>query len=151
MKKTIFTMAVMACMALAISTSYGQEPDKQTEKAKENLQEAKVEVAVAKLDLTEAQTAEINAFMKESEMKIKKNDESITDLKIKILKNSEREIEADQLRVSELEQKNVNLQKDLTDYVFVGQAEWAAFTAKFNYEMDELTKALKDFTILSEK
>ena len=144
-------MAVMACMALAISTSYGQEPDKQTEKAKENLQEAKVEVAVAKLDLTEAQTADINAFMKESEMKIKKNDESITDLKIKILKNSEREIEADQLRVSELEQKNVNLQKDLTDYVFVGQAEWAAFTAKFNYEMDELTKALKDFTILSEK
>ena len=151
MKKTIFTMAVMACMALAFSTSYGQEPDKQTEKAKENLQEAKVEVAVAKLDLTEAQTAEINAFMKESEMKIKKNDESITDLKIKILKNSEREIEADQLRVSELEQKNINLQKDLTNYVFVGQAEWAAFTAKFNYEMDELTKALKDFTILSEK
>jgi hypothetical protein len=151
MKKTIFTMAVMACMALAISTSYGQEPDKQTEKAKENLQEAKVEVAVAKLELTEAQTADINAFMKESEMKIKKNDESITDLKIKILKNSEKEIEADQLRVSELEQKNINLQKDLTDYVFVGQAEWVAFTAKFNYEMDELTKALKDFTILSEK
>jgi len=151
MKKTIFTMAVMACMALAISASYGQEPDKQTEKAKENLQEAKVEVAVAKLELTEAQTADINAFMKESEMKIKKNDESITDLKIKILKNSEKEIEADQLRVSELEQKNINLQKDLTDYVFVGQAEWVAFTAKFNYEMDELTKALKDFTILSEK
>jgi methylthioribose-1-phosphate isomerase len=151
MKKTIFTMAVMACMALAISTSYGQEPDKKTEKAKENLQEAKVEVAVAKVDLTEAQTADVQAFMKESEMKIKKNEESITDLKIKILKNSEREIEADQLRVSELEQKNVNLQKDLTDYVFVGQAEWAAFTAKFNYEMDELTKALKDFTILSEK
>jgi hypothetical protein len=151
MKKTIFTMAVMACMALAISTSYGQEPDKKTEKAKENLQEAKVEVAVAKLDLTEAQTAEINAFMKESDMKIKKNDESIRDLKIRILKNSEKEIEADQLRVNELEQKNINLQKDLTDYVFVGQAEWAAFTAKFNYNMDELTKALKDFTILSEK
>jgi len=144
-------MAVMACMALAISTSYGQEPDKKTEKAKENLQEAKVEVAVAKLDLTEAQTAEINAFMKESDMKIKKNDESIRDLKIRILKNSEKEIEADQLRVNELEQKNINLQKDLTDYVFVGQAEWAAFTAKFNYNMDELTKALKDFTILSEK
>ena len=151
MKKTIFTMAVMACMALAISTSYGQEPDKKTEKAKENLQDAKVEVLVAKQDLNEAQTAEIQAFMKESEMKIKKNEESITDLKIKILKNSEREIEADQLRVNELEQKNINLQKDLTDYVFVGQSEWAAFTAKFNYEMDELTKALKDFTILSEK
>ena len=151
MKKTIFTMAVMACMALAFSTSYGQEPDKQTEKAKENLQEAKVEVAVAKLDLTEAQTAEINAFMKESEMKIKKNDESITDLKIKILKNSEKEIETDQLRVSELEQKNINLQKDLTNYVFAGREEWVAFKTTFNYNMDELTKALKDFTILSDK
>ena len=84
-------------------------------------------------------------------MKIKKNEESITDLKIKILKNNEKEIETDQVRVNELEQKNINLQKDLTDYVFVGQEEWAAFKAKFNYNMDELTKALKDFTILSEK
>jgi hypothetical protein len=86
---------------------------------------------------------------KESEVKSKMK--KVRDLKIKILKNSEKEIETDQLRVNELEQKNINLQKDLTDYVFVGQAEWAAFTAKFNYEMDELTKALKDFTILSEK
>ena len=90
MKKTIFTLAVMACMALTFSTSFGQEPDKKTEKAKENLQDAKVEVAVAKQDLNEAQTAEIKAFRKESEMKIKKNEESITDLKIRILKNNEK-------------------------------------------------------------
>ena len=151
MKKTIFTLAVMACMALTISTSYGQEPDKKTEKAKENLQEAKVEVAIAKQDLNEAQTAEIQAFKKESEMKIKKNDESINDLKIKILKNSDKEIVTDQVRVGELEQKNINLQKELNDYIYVGQEEWAAFKSKFNYDMDELIKALKDFTILSEK
>ena len=151
MKKTIFTLAVMACMALTISTSYGQEPDKKTEKAKENLQEAKVEVAIAKQDLNEAQTAEIQAFKKESEMKIKKNDESITDLKIRILKNSEKEIATDQVRVNELELKNVNLQKELTDYIYLGQEEWTAFKSKFNYDMDELIKALKDFTILSDK
>jgi len=151
MKKTIFTMAVMACMAFAFSTSYGQEPDKKTEKAKENLKDAKVEVLVAKQDLNEAQTAEIQAFKDESEIKIKKNDESITDLKIKILKNSEKEITTDQIRVNELEQKNVNLQKELTDYQYEGQEEWAAFKSKFNYDMDELIKALKDFTILSEK
>jgi len=151
MRKTIYALTAMACMALTISTSFGQETDKKTEKAKENLQEAKVEVAVAKQDLTEAQTAEIKAFKEDAEQKIKKNDESITDLKIKVLKNSEKEIAPDQLRVGELEQKNIDLQKELTDYVYVGQEEWAAFKAKFNYNMDELTKALKDFTILSDK
>lgn len=121
MKKTIFTISIMACMTLAISTSYGQEPDKKTEKAKENLQEAKVDVAVAKVDLIEAQTADIQAFMKESETKIKKNEESITDLKIKILKNSEKEIETDQLRINELEQKNISLQKDLKDFTILSE------------------------------
>jgi len=151
MRKSIFTLAVMACTVLTFSTSFGQETDKKTENAKENLKDAKVEVAVAKQDLTEAQTAEIKAFKEDAEQRIKKNDESITDLKIKVLKNSEKEIAPDQLRVGELEQKNIDLQKELTDYVYVGQEEWAAFKAKFNYNMDELTKALKDFTILSDK
>ena len=44
-----------------------------------------------------------------------------------------RQIAADQVRVSELEQKNINLQKELTNYVFAGQAEWVAFKTKFNY------------------
>jgi len=151
MRKTIFTLAVMACTVLTFSTSFGQEPDKKTEKAKENLQDAKVEVAVAKQDLNEAQTSEITAFRTESEMKIKKNEESISDLKIRILKNNDKEIAAYQVRVGELEQKNINLQKELTNYVFAGREEWVAFKTTFNYNMDELTKALKDFTILSDK
>jgi hypothetical protein len=33
MKKTIITMAVMACIAMAFSTSYGQEPVKRNSAA----------------------------------------------------------------------------------------------------------------------
>ena len=87
MKRSIFTLAVMACAALTISTSYGQEPDKKTEKAKENLQEERIDVVEAKQDLNKAQDKDYVSFMKESELQIKKNEESITDLKIKDSEN----------------------------------------------------------------
>jgi hypothetical protein len=149
MKRSIFTLAVMACAALTISTTYGQEPDKKTEKAKENLQEERIDVVEAKQDLNTAQDKDYVSFMKESEMQIKKNEESITDLKIKILKIGEKYRAENQVRLSGLEQKNVNLQKEMTDYKDEGLEKWTAFKNKFNYDMADLVKALKDFTIVS--
>jgi hypothetical protein len=48
-----------------------------------------------------------------------------------------------------LEQKNMNLQKEMNEYVNDSSEKWEAFKAKFNLDMDELTKELKDFTILT--
>jgi len=149
MKKSIFTLAVLAFTSLTISTSFGQEPDKKTEKAKENLEEKRVDVVEAKVDLKYAQSADYQSFKQESEMKIKKNTESIDDLKIKILKNDEKFRTENQMRVGVLEQKNISLQKEMTDYKDEGLEKWDAFKHKFNYDLDELTKALKEFTILS--
>jgi hypothetical protein len=149
MKKSIFTLTLLACTALTISTSYGQEPDKKTEKAKENLQEERLDVVEAKLELKDAQNVDFLSFKEESELKIKKNEESINDLKIKILKNDEKYRTENQVRIATLEQKNISLQKEITDYKDEGLEKWAAFKQKFNYDLDELTKALKDFTILS--
>ena len=149
MRKTIYALAAMACMALTISTSFGQEPDKKTEKAKEDLQEKKIEVVEAKQDLKEAQNDDYLSFKKESEMKIKNNSESITDLNVKILKIDEMYRASNQIRVNELEQKNICLQKELDGYTDEGSEKWVAFKFKFNYDMDELVKALKDFSILN--
>ena len=149
MKKSIFTLALFACAVLPFSTSFGQETDKKTEKAKENLKEEKLDVVEAKVDLMAAQNVDYLSFKKESEIKFIKNGESINDLKIKILKNDEKFRTENQTRVSVLEQKNISLQKEMNDYKDEGLEKWAAFKQKFNYDMDELTKALKDFTILS--
>jgi len=149
MKKSIFTLALMAFSAITLSTSYGQEPDKKTEKAKENLQEERLDVVEAKLDLKEAQNVDYLSFKTESEVKFNKNQESINDLKIKILKNDEKYRTENQIRVVTLEQRNISLQKEIADYKDEGLEKWTAFKNKFNYDMDELIKAIKDFTILS--
>jgi uncharacterized protein YeaO (DUF488 family) len=48
-----------------------------------------------------------------------------------------------------LEQKNMNLQKEMNEYVNDSSEKWEAFKARFNQDMNELEKALKDFTILT--
>jgi len=148
MKKSIFTLALLACMGLITSTSYGQEPDKKTVKAKEALNEEKVDVLEAKVELKDAQNTDYLEFKKESEKNILKNEASIDDLNIKILKNDEKFRTENQTRVNVLEQKNISLKNAMNDYKDEGPEKWAAFKQKFTYDMDELTKALKDFTVL---
>jgi hypothetical protein len=46
-----------------------------------------------------------------------------------------------------LAQKNNNLKKELTEYNNEGSDKWTTFKIEFNRDMDELGKALKDFTI----
>lgn len=151
MKKTIFRFTALACMAFSILNLYGQETDKKTEKAKDNLQDAKIEVVEANQDLKVAQDVDFQEFKKESDKKFTKNKESISDLKIKILKIDEKNRAINQKRLDELELKNINLQKQLTDYKVEGPEKWATFKSKFNYEMDDLVKALKNFTIVEGK
>jgi SMC interacting uncharacterized protein involved in chromosome segregation len=70
-------------------------------------------------------------------------------LKIKVLKTDEKFRTENQMRINVLEQKNIVLQKEMNDFNDESQEKWAAFKQKFTYDMDELVKALKDFTILS--
>jgi hypothetical protein len=147
MKKSIFTLALIAS-ALTVTTAYCQKPDNKTENAKEDLQEEKLDVVVAKQDLKDAQNADYTAFKEDSEMKIKKNTENINDLKIKVLKSDEKFRTENQMRLGVLEQKNIVLQKQMNDYTDEGPEKWAAFKQKFNADLDDLNKSLKDFTIL---
>jgi hypothetical protein len=62
MKKIILTMAVTAFMASSVL--YGQEPDRKSEKARENLKDAKQEVVIAKQYLKEAQKDSASEYQK---------------------------------------------------------------------------------------
>jgi Flp pilus assembly protein CpaB len=151
MKKLILSLAVVAFMAGTISTSFGQAPDKQSVKARANLKEEKKDVVVAKQDLKMAQKDSISEYQKltkESEIKFKNNEKSISDLRAAITKNNSKEQATDQKKLSLLEDKNNSLKKELADYKVLGQKEFTAFKTEFNRDLAQLAKDLKDFKIL---
>ena len=115
MKKLILSLAVVAFMAGTLSTSFGQVPDKQSVKARENLKEEKKDVVVAKQDLKVAQKDSVSEYQKltkESEVKFKNNEKCIADLRAAITKSNSPEMAADQKKVSLLEEKNYNLKRN---------------------------------------
>jgi hypothetical protein len=151
MKKLILSLAVVAFMAGTLSNSFGQVPDKQSVKARENLKEEKKDVVVAKQDLKVAQKDSVSEYQKltkESEVKFKNNEKCIADLRASITKNNSKAQATDQKKVSLLEDKNNSLKKELADYKVLGQTQFSTFKAEFNRDLDRLAKELKDFKIL---
>ena len=151
MKKLVLSLAVVAFLAGTISTSFGQVPDKQSVKARENLKEEKKDVVVAKQDLKVAQKDSVSEYQKltkESEIKFKSNEKSIADLRAAITKNNSKEQATDQKKVSMLEDKNNSLKKELADYKVLGETQFTAFKTEYNRDQDQLAKELKDFKIL---
>jgi hypothetical protein len=151
MKKLVLSLAVVAFLAGTISTSFGQVPDKQSVKARENLKEEKKDVVVAKQDLKVAQKDSVSEYQKltkESEIKFKSNEKSIADLRAAITKNNSKEQATDQKKVSILEDKNNSLKKELAEYKVLGETQFTAFKSEYNHDQDQLAKELKDFKIL---
>ena len=151
MKKLVLSLAVVAFLAGTISTSFGQVPDKQSVKARENLKEEKKDVVVAKQDLKVAQKDSVSEYQKltkESEIKFKSNEKSIADLRAAITKNNSKEQATDQKKVSIMEDKNNSLKKELADYKVLGQTQFTTFKTEYNRDQDQLAKELKDFKIL---
>jgi hypothetical protein len=151
MKKLVLSLAVVAFLAGTISTSFGQVPDKQSVKARENLKEEKKDVVVAKQDLKVAQKDSVSEYQKltkESEIKFKSNEKSIADLRVAITKNNSKEQATDQKKVSIMEDKNNSLKKELADYKVLGETQFTAFKTEYNRDQDQLAKELKDFKIL---
>lgn len=150
MKKLILSLAVVAFMAGTLSTSFGQVPDKQATKARENLKEEKKDVVVAKHDLAVAKKDSVTDYQtltKESDLKFKSNEKAIADLRAAITKTNSATQASDQQKVSVLEDKNNNLKKELADYKELGQTKFTSFKTEFNRDLAQLEKELKDFKI----
>lgn len=151
MKKLILSLVAVAFIAGTVSTSFGQVPDKQSVKARENLKEEKKDVVEAKQDLKVAlkdSTAEYQLLTKESAIKFASNEKTIEELRATITKGNSKEMVNDQKKVNLLELKNNNLKKELADYKLDGQTKFPAFKAEFNRDLEQLSKELKDFKVL---
>jgi hypothetical protein len=51
--------------------------------------------------------------------------------------------------LAELEQKANDIKKMVHEYTEEGKDKWNAYNVKFNHDLDELGKALKNFTVKS--
>lgn len=150
MKKTILTLAVVAFMAGTVSTLNAQTTDKQSDKARENLKDAKEDVIDAKKELREAKrdsVSDYQAFKAESNLKIKDNEKRIAELKVKHAKVNKKNKASYNKDVNALEQKNNNLKVKLAEYKESDHSAWQSFKLEFNHDMNELGTALSDFVV----
>ena len=141
MKKLFLSLTMVAFIAGTVTTSFGQEQN----------QEQKKEVVLAKQNLQVAQkdsVSEYQKLIKESDVKFKSNEKSISDLRVAIAKIDSSAQASNLKNVSALEQKNTDLKKVLADYKVEGQTNFITFKKEFNSNLDILAKELKDFKIV---
>jgi len=84
-----------------------------------------------------------------AEEKISSYEKTIGELKAKIAQETKENIAKYEKTLAELEQKANDIKKIVHAYKEEGKDKWNAYNAKFNHDLDELGKALKNFTVKS--
>lgn len=146
MKKTIFTLAVASFMFVMILGGC-QSSEKKVENAQDKVQDAENNLKEANQALNMAIRDSIRLFKSESETTISTYEKNIADIKIKIAKANKENRAAYEKNLATLEQKNTEMKRKIEAFREDENAKWASFRREFNHDMDELGKALKDFTI----
>lgn len=114
--------------------------------------EDRIEIVQKKaLDVKEDLKKAQEEFIAESEKRIEENRIKIDELRIKIANSDKKLREEYLIRVNKLEQRNTELRTKLKGYKEEGKEKWEEFKREFNYDMDELGKALKDLVIDNKK
>jgi hypothetical protein len=154
MKKSIFNLAVVTCIAgtLLVSckpaTTEEKESQEKVEIARDNLDDAKDSLAVARKEATKQ---ELEAFRNSGDSIIRINNLKIAGLKLK-MKETGKSIDATyQKNIDILEQKNENLQVKMDTFKNDAKSDWQSFKREFKHDTDEIGNALKDLTVNNKK
>ena len=144
MKKTILFLAVIMLIGGTMLTSC-QSSSSKVENAEDKVQEAKDEVAEAQQELNQAIKDSIQQFKKESEEKIIAYEKDIAEFKVRIAKEKNENRARDERRLAELELQNREMKQRLADFNEERQDQWDSFRHNFNHDMEEHSKAFRDF------
>jgi len=154
MKRTFYTLALIAFMAGTASISYGQVSANNSVKNNAAVRESKNNVAESKKDLKVVQKKseqDYKNFKKESDQKFKNNEKRISELKQKYTKLHSIEKVAYKKDLAVLEQKNSKMKRDLANYKVSDDDKWTSFKRNFSRDMDGVGQSLKDFTVRNTK
>jgi len=155
MKKSIFALAVAATFIAGTIFTNCQSPADKVDDAKANVKDAKQDLNEAQKDANaEAQKTaaaeEWRMFKADAEMKIKRNEDDIADLRAKMKSSGKKLSAAYAKSIDEIELKNKDIKSKLDGYD-KNQSNWESFKREFNHDMDELGKAMKDLTVDNKK
>jgi hypothetical protein len=133
-------------MVLAFLTAASQE-NKKTKETKKDVSGTNKNQKEAKAD----SEADYQKFKMDAERNIAQNKKKIAELKTE-KKSIDKEIEKKyKEKILALEQKNDKLKKKLENSGKTKTTMWTSFKKEFNFEMEELGQAIKDFGIDSMK
>jgi hypothetical protein len=138
----LFTLALIGIIAGAMSAGCVDTSQKKVEAAKDKVDNASQDLKTAQANYAN----EWQTFKGESELKIKKNDNSIDKLQDKMEKSGSQLKAKYNKSVVELKRKNKELKAKMEEYKDEGKDKWEAFKSGFNRDMDKVEKAVKDLT-----
>ena len=154
MKKSLLTLAVITCILGVVmisckpSTKEEKESQEKVEIARDQVEDAKDSLSVAKKEATQE---ELKAFKYSGDSIIRINDLRIAELKLKI-KNTGNAIDDNyQKNVYVLEQRNRSLKLKMDAYQNDVSSDWQSFKREFKHDTDEIGQALKDLTVDNKK
>jgi flagellar biosynthesis GTPase FlhF len=154
MKKSTYNLAITMLIAGSVFTSCESQAQKdekeknRIETEQKELNERKIEVNAAAQKVADAE--DWKQFKAASELKIKENEIRIDELKLKKSKPGKMLDELYQNRIEALVTRNKELKERIYSYE-KNQSDWEVFKREFNHDMDELGKALKDFSVDNKK
>ncbi|OIP01616.1 MAG: hypothetical protein AUJ98_03750 [Bacteroidetes bacterium CG2_30_33_31] len=145
MKNPIFILAVTAIIAGTMFNSCQSSATK-VENAEEDLQVAKENVDEADMKLYQERQDSIKQFKNESKEKIDYYDARIIELKAKIANKKTNVKTLFESRLALIEEKNNELKIKLAKYSDDTSDNWKVFKSELSRDMENLEKALNDFS-----
>ncbi len=144
MKKLIITISLFIFFAGSIVLTGCQSNAQKEQAAKQKVEQAQKDAEAAQLKTSNE--LEWKAFKAESLLKINKNENNIASLRVKLNKPGKGLDPLYEARIKFLEKQNANLKIRIAD--FNGNpSEWESFKKEGIPDLEELGKAIKDFTI----
>ena len=140
--KSILFMLVIAMFMVSGSFIGCQSPTEKKEAAEKDLQEAKEDLREAQKEVVDsmhraATAQEYEAFKADAQVKIKKNNDRIAELRVKRSKPGKAMDEYYETRIVALEKRNRELKEEIDSYDR-SRSDWGEFKREFNHDMDDL-------------
>ena len=142
-------------MILGIFITSCQSPTEKVDEAKTNVTEAKQDLQQAQSEADSkvikiADELQWKTFKDETEVKIKDNEKLIKSIKAKMSNKDKAKDVAYSNQIDALEMENAKFKDRMYNYE-INKSDWESFKLEFNHDMDELGKALKDFSVNNKK
>ena len=141
--KRVKMFSIAFAVAVVLMHSGCTSPTKDEVKTPANVEQAETNL----IEAQQAYTLEVDLFKKDMEAKIAANEKTIAEMKAKRKNDGSANQESYNERIAELEQKNADLKKRISEFKEDNQQKWQSFKTEFSHDMDDLGTALKNITV----